>query len=179
MYAERDEGKRQKFIEVLNTLNPKKIVYLDESGFDTHEKYKYGWGKIGERVFDDKKGSRGERINMIAALTWDRELFAPLVFSGSCDTEIFNEYVRQILLPNLDAGSVVILDNASFHKASNISSLLKKKKCSVLFLPPYSPDLNPIENYWSPIKNDLRKEFRFAQENPFQAVVSVFKKRSN
>lgn len=179
MYAERDEEKRQKFIENINGLNPQKIVYLDESGFDTHEKYKYGWGKIGEKIFDEKKGSKGERINMIAALDSEKKLFAPLLFMGSCDTGIFNDYVEHTLLPALDVGSIVILDNARFHTASDIEILLAKKGCTVHFLPPYSPDLNPIEEYWSPIKNDLRKKFMKDQKNPLQAVVEVFKKRSN
>ncbi len=115
---------------------------------------------------------------MIAALTWDKKIFAPLIFSGSCDTEIFNTYIRQTLLPVLKPGSVVVLDNASFHKASDILKILEKNGCSVLFLPPYSPDLNPIEHCWSPIKNDLRKKFMEVQKNPLQGVVDVFKKRS-
>lgn len=179
MYSERDEEQRQQFIEDVSGLNPQKIIYLDESGFDTHEKSKYGWGKIGERVFDEKKGSKGKRINMIAALSWDKKIFAPLIFEGSCDTGIFNDYISGTLLPALDPGSVVVLDNASFHKASDIEGILEKNKCSVRFLPPYSPDLNPIENCWSLIKNDLRKKFMEAQENPLQAVVDVFKKRSS
>jgi hypothetical protein len=138
LYAERDEVKRQKFIEHINALTPQKIVYLDESGFDTHEKYKYGWGKIGERVFDEKKGSKGERINMIAALNWENKLFAPLLFVGSCNTGIFNDYVIHTLLPTLDVGSVVILDNASFHKASDIGILLEKKGCIAVLIRIYS-----------------------------------------
>lgn len=178
MYAERDEEKRQRFIEEIKAINPLKLVYIDESGFDTHDKCKYGWGKIGERVFDEKKGAKGERINMVAALNWEKELFAPLLFEGPCDTGIFNDYVTHTLLPALEVGSVVILDNASFHRASDIEILLKRKGCTVIFLPPYSPDLNPIEECWSPIKNDLRKKFMKEQDNPLQAVVEVFKNRS-
>ena len=115
---------------------------------------------------------------MIATLSSSSNLFAPFVFSGSCDHEVFNTYLEKILLPKLEPETIVVLDNASFHKSSKIEHILSQKSCQAIFLPPYSPDLNPIENYWSPIKNDLKKRFRETHENPFEVVVDVLRNRS-
>ena len=178
LYSERDENLRSLFRKKLESIPCKKLIYLDECGFDTNEKYKYGWGKIGERVLDEKRGSRGQRVNIIAAINSKKDMIAPLVFSGNCNSDVFNQYVSEILLPALPRKSVVVLDNASFHTSSNIQKILNKKKCQVFFLPPYSPDFNPIEQMWSPIKNDLRKRFRDVQKDPFLAVVDVLRNRS-
>lgn len=76
-------------------------------------------------------------------------------------------------------GSTLILDNATFHRSSDVEKIMKKMGCYVKFLPPYSPDFNKIENYWSPVKNDLRKKFRIMQEYPLRAVWNTLKNRSN
>jgi transposase len=178
LYAERTETKRQEYLTALSSINANQIVYVDESGFDPREKYAYGWSPIGEKIVDDKKGKRSKRINMISALDAEGNLFAPFVFEGSCNTEIFNIYVSQVLVPSLKEGAVVIIDNASFHKSSVVKEHLKTKQADLLFLPPYSPDLNPIEKYWGPIKNDLKKKFREAIDDPIGTVGGVLSKRS-
>lgn len=151
---------------------------MDESGFDTHQKYSYAWSKRGERVSENKPGGKGSRINIVSCLNFKRELFASFTFEGSCDKDVFNIYTKEILIPVLSEGMTVVLDNASFHKSSDIEILLKEKKCRVMYLPTYSPDLNPIENYWSPIKNDLRKRFLEAVDEPLRTVTEVVAKRS-
>ena len=151
------------------------MVYLDESGFDTHTKYSYGWSLVGKKVLDNRFGSKGARVNIIAALNASGNIFAPFTFEGSCDKNVFNIYISKVLIPSLKEGSTVILDNASFHKASDIKKLLQNKKCNVLYLPPYSPDLNPIEKSWFPIKNNLRKKFREAIKDPLGTVTEVVK----
>lgn len=105
-------------------------------------------------------------------------MFAGFVFTGSCNRDVFDVYIEKILLPQIRSGSTVVMDNASFHKSSNVEIILSKKNCSVLYLPSYSPDLNPIEESWFPLKNDLKKRFLEAVDNPLETVIDVVKKRS-
>jgi len=74
-----------------------------------------------------------------------------------CDTNLFNAWLKQVLIPNLSPGQVLILDNASFHKSSESLKLLQDAGCKILFLPPYSPDLNPIEKHWANMKTKVRE----------------------
>lgn len=114
---------------------------------------------------------------MIAGLSCGK-IIAPFVFDGSCDSDLFDFYLENFLVKKLKVGSTLVLDNASFHRASRVDEILRKAGCSVLFLPPYSPDMNPIEKCWSPIKNDLRKLFRREQTDPIDIVCQVLRSRS-
>lgn len=80
-----------------------------------------------------------------------------MCFEGTCDTNLFNAWLKQMLIPNLTAGKVLILDNASFHKSVESQKLVEAGGCRILFLPPYSPDLNPIEKYWANRKTKVRE----------------------
>jgi transposase len=93
---------------------------------------------------------------MIAALR-GRDLLAPMTFEGYCDRAVFTAWLEQVLVPHLNPGDTVILDNASFHNYANIAATLATAGCHLLYLPSYSPDLNPIENRWASLKNTLRK----------------------
>jgi transposase len=93
---------------------------------------------------------------MIGALK-GQQFIAPCLFNGHCDAALFEAYMEQCLLPELTPGSVIIADNAAFHKSSTVRRLIEAKQCQLLFLPPYSPDLNPIEHCWFPIKNKIRQ----------------------
>lgn len=78
-------------------------------------------------------------------------------FEGTCDTTLFNIWLKQVLIPELTPGQVVILDNASFHKSAKSKRLLEEAGCKLMFLPPYSPDLNPIEKHWANMKVKVRE----------------------
>jgi transposase len=80
-----------------------------------------------------------------------------MCFQGTCNTGLFNEWLKKMLIPNLTAGQVIILDNASFHKSEESKRLLEGVGCKLMFLPPYSPDLNPIEKCWANIKAKTRE----------------------
>lgn len=84
-------------------------------------------------------------------------MIAPLTFVGSCNRTLFEKWLAEKLLPELKFGQIVILDNATFHKSEKIRELINSAGCELLYLPPYSPDLNDIEHYWFPIKNRVRK----------------------
>lgn len=106
---------------------------------------------------------------MIGALC-DKMIIAPLVFEGTCNKSLFEAYVREILIKELKAGQIVIMDNISFHKTAAVKELIESVGCTILFLPIYSPDLNPIEHYWFKIKNQIRKIAQDFEEF-FEAVV--------
>jgi putative transposase len=106
---------------------------------------------------------------MIGALC-GKEIIAPLVFEGTCNKELFETYVRAILIKELKPGQIVIMDNISFHKTDRVKELIESVGCTILFLPTYSPDLNPIEHYWFKVKNQIRKIAKDFEEF-FEAVV--------
>jgi transposase len=83
-----------------------------------------------------------------------------MCFQGTCNTEFFNAWLKQILIPELQPGKVLILDNASFHRSDTTKKLVTSAGCKILFLPPYSPDLNPIEKYWANLKVKVRELLR-------------------
>lgn len=135
----------------------KKFVYVDEAGMDNREDYGYGWNLRGERFHALKSGRRQGRVNMIAALS-QAQLIAPFTVEGACNRAVFEIWLETCLVPVLEPGQVVIMDNATFHKGGRIEQLLVEAGCQLLYLPPYSPDLNRIENCWSWLKSRIRKQ---------------------
>jgi len=89
------------------------------------------------------------------------KIIAPMTFEGSCDRSVFETWLKQVLIPELPTGSVLIMDNASFHKGGNIPEIVEMAGCSILYLAPYSPEDNPIEHYWPRIKNAARKNAEY------------------
>jgi len=140
----------------LSEVEAAQVVYLDEAGVDDTEDYPYGYSHISERFPGLKLGHRTCRIRMVAG--WcNRSVMAPMTFEGYCDTSLFEAWVEQQLVPELKPGQVVVMDNASFHKSQRTQDLIEQAGCTLLFLPPYSPDLNKIEKFWARLKTYLRK----------------------
>lgn len=131
------------------------LVFVDESGIDSYLHRQHGWSKKGELVFGEIPGKRFARESFIAALN-KSNVFAPLCFEGTCNTKLFELWVEKLLVPQLIPGQIVILDNATFHKSLKAKGLIEQAGCKVLFLPPYSPDLNPIEQFWAWFKGKIR-----------------------
>lgn len=158
----------------INDEDPQKLVYLDESGIDDTARYDYGWAPRGNRMFAMKPGKKKLRVNMIAALS-NGKIIAPFTFEGNCDTEIFETYIEKILLPTLTKGQIIIMDNATFHKSKKVTELILHAGCELIFLPPYSPDFNPIEHCWFQIKHTVRKYLtHFKDANLNFAIDYVF-----
>lgn len=157
LYRERDEAKRLNYLTELAELEPEQRVYLDEAGIDDSLDYAYGWSLKGQRCLADKLGHFTKRISMVAAYC-QGVVLAPMTFAGYCDSLLVETYVEKVLLPELKPGQVVILDNASFHRRAKLEALLTKIGCSILFLPPYSPDLNRIEQLWHRIKSIVKHD---------------------
>jgi transposase len=139
-----------------NELDASKIVYVDESGVEEQLQRQHARSLRGKPVFAEKKGKRCRRANIIAGLL-NHQLIAPCVFNGYVNADCFNYWLEHHLLKELPQGQVIIIDNASFHKSAKTRELIEKAQCRLVFLPPYSPDLNPIENCWAIIKARLKK----------------------
>lgn len=156
-YRERDEAKRAEFVAQLAALPLEQIVYLDESGMDARDDYDYGWNEQGQRFHAFKSGRRTGRINMIAALC-NQQLLAPFTVEGACNRTVFETWVETCLIPVIQPGQVVVMDNATFHKGGRIEQLIEGAGAHLLYLPPYSPDLNKIERCWSWLESRIRKQ---------------------
>ena len=128
------------------------VYFLDENGIDHRLHRPYARAPRGEAVYEEVAGARRGRTSVISA-SLDGKLVCPMVFDGCCNSLMAEVYFREMLLPSISAGSVIVLDNAAFHKSPGLSALVAQAGCFLLFLPVYSPDLNPIEHIWANLKN--------------------------
>lgn len=138
------------------SLDANRLIFLDESGVNTGMTRLYGRAAKHERVVDAVPDTRFHRTTILSSVRLDGTTI-PLVFEGALNGDIFRAYVTQLLAPSLKPDDIVIMDNLSSHKVSGIVDAIEATGASVMFLPPYSPDLNPIELMWSKIKAILRK----------------------
>lgn len=131
-------------------------MYIDESGIDLTICKDKGWGKKSKKLLYKKSGKYYKRTNIIAGYVNNKSI-APMVFNGSCNTELFNSWVENFLIKELKVGQYVVMDNASFHKSTKTRELIESVGCKVIFLPPYSPELNPIEKFWANMKRWIKQ----------------------
>ena len=115
----------------------------------------YAYSLRGVPVVGKISGKKFKRTNIVAARCGDR-IVAPMIYDGTTDRVIFECWFETMLLKSIPKYSIVILDNATFHRKVRLQELAATAGCEVLFLPPYSPDLNPIENFWAWLKHNLR-----------------------
>ena len=130
---------------------------------------RHAWAPVGERALGHAPGGHWKTTTFLAGLT-DQGLIAPFVVDGPMDRAIFTEYVRQVLVPELRPGDIVILDNLPGHKGEEAAELIARCGAKLLFLPPYSPDLNPIEMLFAKLKGLLRKAARRTKEALWKTI---------
>ena len=140
-YQERDEELRKQFLDKLTQIAPRNLVYVDEAGFDNRDDYPYAYSPKGERCYAFKSGKKRARTSWVAALK-EGKVFAPLTFEGSCNHHVVEAWLNESLLPQLQPGDIIVMDNATFHKGETIRELVAEAGCVIWYLPPYSPDLN-------------------------------------
>lgn len=131
------------------------LKFLDEAGSNIAMTRLYGRAARGERVFEATPQNYGENVTMLACLS-AAGLSAPMTVEGAVDGQVFKAYVKEVLAPTLLKGDVVIMDNLGAHKVKGIREAIEACGAKVIYLPPYWPDLNPIEKCWSKIKTYLR-----------------------
>ena len=132
-----------------------RLKFLDEAGSNIAMTPRYGRAKPGERVNESTPLNYGENITMLAAISLSG-IDAPMTIEGAVDGLVFKTYVEQVLAPTLESGDVVVMDNLGAHKVAGVIDAIEARGAKAIFLPPYSPDLNPIEKCWSKIKTYLR-----------------------
>ena len=150
-----------------------RLAFIDETSLKTNMIKKTGWAPRGERLIDHAPHGHWNTQTFIAALRHDR-LDAPWILKGAMDREMFDLYIETQLAPTLHKGDVVILDNLPVHKSPKSQALLKEQGNWFLFLPRYSPDLNPIEMAFAKLKALIRKAAARTYHDLWQAVGHVF-----
>lgn len=144
-----------------------RLIFLDETGARTDMTRRQAWADIGKRALGRAPGGHWKTTTFLAGLT-TAGLIAPFVLDGPMDRAAFTEYVRQVLLPELRPGDIVILDNLPGHKGDEAAELIAARGATLMFLPPYSPDLNPIEMLFAKFKTLLRKAARRTKDALWQ-----------
>ena len=150
---------RKAWQQALPTMEVEKLVFIDETWISTSMTRRYGRAPRGQRCLDSAPHGHWQTTTFVGALR-RRRLTAPMVTDGPMDGETFLAYVQQFLCPTLQPGETVILDNLSSHKVSGVAKAITATGATLLYLPPYSPDLNPIEKFFSKLKALLRKAAR-------------------
>ena len=160
---------RQNWRERQIALNAKRLIFIDETGAATDMVRRYGRSPRGQRVKGYAPNGHWKTTTFVAGLT-TTGIIAPLVVDQPMNKVIFTQYVRQFVVPRLAPGDIVILDNLSSHKGAEVLALIKATGAELLFLPPYSPDLNPIENAFAKLKGLLRKAAERTRENLWRRI---------
>ena len=147
---------RKEWEEFIQSADPEKLVFLDESGINTDFTRNYGRSIGKSRVIDHVPRNTPKTTTVVSSIRLNGE-HAHQTVEGAMNTEKFKTYIKDVLCPTLKPGDIVIMDNLSIHKNKSIEELIKAVGATVKFLPPYSPDFNPIEMLWSKMKAFLRK----------------------
>lgn len=150
-------------------LDPARLVFIDETWAKTNMTRLRGWAPRGHKLLAKVPQGRWRTLTFLAALRHDR-LEAPCVIDGPIDSETFLAYVEQILLPTLRPGDIVIIDNLGSHKGAAVRRAVRSAGAKLFFLPPYSPDLNPIEQVFAKLKTLLRKAARRTVEDTWRQI---------
>jgi transposase len=148
--------KRERWTAHQGRIDPRRLVFLDETWIKTNMAPLRGWGPRGQRLPAHVPHGHWKTLTFIAALRSDR-VDAPWVIDGPINGELFTLYVERVLVPTLTPGDVVVLDNLGSHKGRAARRAIRAAGAPLLFLPPYSPDLNPIEQLFAKLKHLLRK----------------------
>ncbi|ABO46020.1 IS630 family transposase [Francisella tularensis] len=157
-YKQRKEHERLEYIEKLKEIAQNLLFYIDEMGCDNKLSILRGWSLIGEPSYGEVLAYQTQRRSIVAGYNYaDKKIIAPLEYSGYTNTEIFNQWFEEHLCPSLKPKTTIVMDNASFHKSSKLIEIANKFDVQILYLPPYSPDLNPIEKVWANFKKIFRK----------------------
>ena len=157
--------RREQWRKYQGRIDPRRLVFIDETWAKTNMAPLRGWGPRGSKLIAKAPHGRWRTLTFLAALRHDR-LDAPCVVDGPINGEAFLAYVEQILVPILKPGDLVVMDNLGSHKGKAIRKAIRTAGAKLFFLPPYSPDLNPIEQVFAKLKHLLRK----AQERTVDAT---------
>jgi len=153
---ERDEWLRTAWrVTLAAQIDPKRLVFVDEMGTNTSLSPLRAWSQRGEQARWSVPRNRGANTTLLSSMTVEG-VGPSMAVEGATTKAVFEAYVEEVLAPTLRPGRVVILDNLTAHKGERVKGLIEKRGCELVYLPPYSPDLNPLEEAFAKIKDHLR-----------------------
>jgi len=164
--------RRQQWTAYQGRIDPTRLVFIDETWTKTNMAPLRGWGPLGQRMPTKVPHGRWTTMTFLAALRHDR-VEAPWLLEGPINGESFRLYVDQVLIPTLQPGDIVVMDNLGSHKSSAVRRALRAVAAKLFFLPKYSPDLNPIEMLFSKLKHGLRKAARRSHDAIYSALADL------
>jgi transposase len=167
---ERDEEARGLWRWLASRFDARRLVFVDESGFHTSMTRLYARAPKGKRAYGKVPRNRGKNTTLIAAITLEGAMGAPMTVEGATDSEACEAYVEHFLAPTLREGQVVVLDGLGAHRPKRIRELVETRGADLVFLPSYSPEMNPIEEAFSKVKALVRKEGARLSEALVEAI---------
>jgi transposase len=167
---ERDEEVRGLWCWLASHFDARRLVFVDESGFHTSMTPLYARAPRGKRAYGKVPRNRGKNTTLIASITLEGGMGESMAVEGATDAEAFEAYVEYFLAPTLKEGQVVVLDGLGAHRTEKVRELVEGRGADLVFLPSYSPDLNPIEEAFSKIKSIVRKVGARTREALVEAI---------
>lgn len=170
--TEENRKRREVFLDRLRSIAPERLIFLDESGVSTQMTRRYARAPRGVRVHETTPEGNWKILTILGAMSL-RGMIATMTVEAATDAEIFLAYLDHVLCPALRPGDVVVMDNLSSHKVTGVRERIAAVGAEVLYLPPYSPDLNPIEKAWAKLKHLLRTAKARTAEALEQAIAEL------
>jgi transposase len=168
--SERDEFLRAAWRALVSgRVDGRRLVFVDECSTNTSLSPIYGWSRRGKRLHFEVPRNWGVNVTLLSSMSIEG-MGPSMAVEGPTTKAVFEAYVERVLAPGLKPGQLVVMDNLSSHKSFRIKELIEGRGCELLYLPPYSPDLNPIEEAFSKLKALLRKAGARAQEALLEAM---------
>ncbi len=156
-------------MRVAGAVDPRRLVFVDEMGTNTALSPMYAYSPRGRGAYAQIPRNRGANTTLLASMSL--EGMGPcLAVEGATTAEVFEAYIEKVLAPSLRRGQIVVVDNLGAHKGERVRELVEERGCQLLFLPPYSPDFNPVEEAFSKIKGALRKAGARTREALIEAL---------
>jgi transposase len=168
--SERDEEARGLWRWLASHFDARRLVFMDESGFHTSMTRLRARAPKGKRAYGKVPRNRGKNTTLMAAITLEGAIGESMTVEGATDAEAFEAYVEHFLAPSLSKGQVVVLDGLGAHRTQKITELIEARGADLVFLPSYSPDLNPIEEAFSKVKALVRKVGARTREAVVEAI---------
>ena len=170
-YKEQNQEKVEEYLEKIKNIPPEEIHYIDETGFQKFLHREYAYAPRGEKVYDRISGKKFRRTSIVAAKRGG-SIIAPWQYDGTMNGMLFETWFEQHLIPELPENSVIVMDNASFHRKKRLYAIAEKYHMILIFLPPYSPELNPIEKEWANLKRWLK--YNLHRFETFDDAISAY-----
>ncbi len=157
---------------VAEQIDARQLVFVDEMGTNTSLSPLYAWAKKGQRAYCSVPRNRGANTTLLSSMSV-KGMGPSLAVEGATNREVFETYIEQILAPTLRKGQVVVMDNLTAHKGERVKELIELRGCELMYLPPYSPDFNPIEEAFAKIKGLIRKAEARSREALLEAIATA------